>query len=315
MQIGRKVRVEDVRTVWRRENDFSDWLVSEDGLKFLKDELDIDLENVRREERGSNFPCDIVGDFAGEEHHVVVIENQFGRTDHDHLGKLLTHSAVHRAMTGIWIAEKISDDHRKVIDWLNETTPDTVNLYLARLLLHRIGDSPVAPELDIVCRPNDKEKVRRSVGSSAEGTDVKAWQLEFWQEIQEALATSGAPFRPQKPRGQYWMYVSLGRAGFQISLLITPGRGTIGLEVYLTGDRKAAAFEALVAHRAEIESEFGSAMDWQPLEGKKSARVLFEERIDARDDANRERVIQWFVENTPLFHEVFRKRVAALELD
>jgi len=98
-------------------------------------------------------------------------------------------------------------------------------------------------------------------------------------------------------------------------MLLTPGMGTIGLEVYLTGDRKSAAFDALLAQRAEIEAEFGAPMDWQPLEGKKSARVLFEERIDARDESNRDRVIQWFVEQTPRFHEVFRKRIAALELE
>jgi len=29
-------------------------------------------------------------------------------------------------MTGIWIAEEVADDHRQVIDWLNENTPDTI---------------------------------------------------------------------------------------------------------------------------------------------------------------------------------------------
>ncbi len=44
------------------------------------------------EERGKRvgpFEADLVA--SDDEGNVVVIEDQFGRTDHDHLGKLLTH--------------------------------------------------------------------------------------------------------------------------------------------------------------------------------------------------------------------------------
>jgi hypothetical protein len=45
--------------------------------------------------------------------HIVVIENQFGRTDHRHLGQILTYLAgVERAKTVVWIAETIQADHR-----------------------------------------------------------------------------------------------------------------------------------------------------------------------------------------------------------
>lgn len=128
MKIGKKVRVPDVRQVWKKENDFSDWLVTEDGVALLAEELGVEIENLTRESRPGDYPCDIVGNRLGDEIHVVVIENQYGKTNHDHLGKLLTYAAVHRAMTGIWISEMISDDHRQVIDWLDENTPPNVNL-------------------------------------------------------------------------------------------------------------------------------------------------------------------------------------------
>ena len=97
----------------------------------MSQDLDLQIENPRRELKGADFPCDIVANLVGDEERIVVIENQFGRTNHDHLAKLITYAATHNAMIGIWIAEEVADDHRQVIDWLNKNTPDTVGLYLA----------------------------------------------------------------------------------------------------------------------------------------------------------------------------------------
>lgn len=112
MKIGKKERVADVRQVWKKETDFSDWLATPDGTALLAEELEIEVDNLTRESKPGDYPCDVVGNVLGDENHVVVIENQYGKTNHDHLGKLLTYAAVHKATTGIWISETISDDHR-----------------------------------------------------------------------------------------------------------------------------------------------------------------------------------------------------------
>jgi len=44
----------------------------------------------------------------------VVIENQFGKSDHDHLGKVLTYSSVLDANVSIWICEDPRPEHEKV---------------------------------------------------------------------------------------------------------------------------------------------------------------------------------------------------------
>jgi hypothetical protein len=32
MKIGKKIRFNEIRKVWKKENDFSDWLVTEEGV-------------------------------------------------------------------------------------------------------------------------------------------------------------------------------------------------------------------------------------------------------------------------------------------
>ena len=152
--IGKQTILPSIKEIWPKEPEFSDWLSSEPGVELLAQDLGIEIENARREAKGANFPCDIVGNLVGDEKHIIVIENQFGRTNHDHLAKLLTYAAAHNAMTGIWIAEEAPDDHRQVIDWLNENTPDNISLYLVEVKAYTIGTSDPAPRLDAVCRPN-----------------------------------------------------------------------------------------------------------------------------------------------------------------
>lgn len=311
MIIGKRERVQDVRQVWKRETDFSDWLVTEDGVTLLAEELGIEIENLNRESRPGDYPCDIVGNLLGDENHIVVIENQYGKTNHDHLGKLLTYAAVHKAMTGIWISETISDDHRQVIDWLNENTPTNVNLYLVGLRLYRIGISPVAPQLDVVCRPNLAVKETKS-GLTQADQERHAWRRRMWIDIQEAIRALKPPFRLQRPGSDHWSSISIGRAGFQLNMLLTPRNESIGIDLYITVTWKSAALDALQAQSASIEAELGSALQWMPLPGKKTARVLLEAKIDPRKPENEPQVREWFAVNSVKMFKAFKSRVLAL---
>lgn len=311
MQIGKKTRVQDIRSVWKKENDFSDWLVTEDGMSLLSEELGIEVENLRREVRAGDYPCDIVGNLLGDEHHVVVIENQYGKTDHDHLGKLLTYAAVHKATTGIWISETISDDHRKVIDWLNENTPDNVNLYLVGLKLYRIGDSAVAPQLDVVCRPNYGVKPKPT-GISVAELERREWYKSTWIRVGQAVSEKKPTFRLQKPQPQHWSSIALGRSGFSLSMLLNTRTKAIGVELYISAEWSDGAFQSLLEQKSGIEESLGE-LDWQPLEGKKSARIIMVTDIDPKDATRQDEVDAWFVINVQRFYNVFKDRVARLE--
>jgi hypothetical protein len=312
MNIGKKVRFEEIRKVWKKENDFSDWLVTEDGVALLADELGIEIENLTRECRPGDYPCDIVGNLLGDENHVVVIENQYGKTNHDHLGKLLTYAAVHKAMTGIWISETISDDHRQVIDWLNENTPTNVNLYLVGLKLFQIGDSPVAPQLDVVCRPNTKVKETKG-GLTPGEMERHEWRRGMWEQIGEAIRATKPPFRLQKPGRDHWSSIAIGRSGFSLNMLLNTKNKSIGVELYVMVPWKMDAFNALEAQKVEIEHEVGTPLDWQVLPDKKSFRILLEANIDPKKPENLGAVKGWFIDNTARMYGAFKSRIAQLD--
>lgn len=96
MELGRLERVE-VREVWENEaRDFTPWLLDHDD--HLAEALGIDLEIQRSEHPVGNFSLDLIGrDLTNDA--VLIVENQLGGTDHNHLGQILTYTAGARCST------------------------------------------------------------------------------------------------------------------------------------------------------------------------------------------------------------------------
>ena len=113
----------NLRDVWKDEGQFSDWLP--ENLSRLGDELGMALERSEREKAVGPFSADIIcADQISK--FDVVIENQFTRTDHDHLGKMITYAFGLQSQIIIWVAPRFRNEHRSAIDWLNDISgPET----------------------------------------------------------------------------------------------------------------------------------------------------------------------------------------------
>jgi len=80
-----------IRKVFSREEEFSNWLV--ENIEILEEKIGVELEDIEREYQIGCYFADIVARDANRGD-VVIIENQFEKTNHDHLGKFLL---MHRA--------------------------------------------------------------------------------------------------------------------------------------------------------------------------------------------------------------------------
>lgn len=152
--LGRLTRV-DLRNIWTSESsDFTPWLAREENLAVLGDALGIDLELEAQEKAVGPFRADILCKDIGTGAWVLV-ENQLERTDHSHLGQLLTYASGLEAVTIVWIAARFTEEHRSTLDWLNKITDESFRFFGLEVELWRIGDSPAAPKFNIVSKPND----------------------------------------------------------------------------------------------------------------------------------------------------------------
>src|SRR5215211_5236021 len=162
--IGRIQRV-PLREVWKHEAlDFTTWL--EKNLDIRNDALEISLSSAKREQAAGNFSVDLLAE--DESGSFVVIENQLGKSDHDHLGKLLTYLVAFEAKMAIWIVSEPRPEHVSTITWLNESSP--ASFYLLKAEAVKIGDSLPALLPTLVVGPSEEG---RKVGEAKkEQTEV-----------------------------------------------------------------------------------------------------------------------------------------------
>lgn len=177
--LGQLKRLSAMEAFANEPSDFTPWLA--DNLSLLADELGLDLQLRAREHQVGRYYLDLLLDDPGGR--VVIVENQFNRTDHTHLGQLLTYCAGTHAQVVIWIAEKMTEEHAAALEWLNENTLPGVGFFGVELEVLRIDDSPMAPHFKVVVQPNDWSKTARAETQQA----VVSWDWDAYrQQLQVA---------------------------------------------------------------------------------------------------------------------------------
>jgi hypothetical protein len=304
---------------WPTEDgNFTPWLAEPGNIKLLGEALDMELEVEAVEHLVGQFRADILARSADETDHRVVIENQFGRTNHGHLGQILTYVAgIEGAKTVVWIAEKIQADHRAAIDWLNNNTSEGFRFFAIEIELWRIGTSAPAPRFNVIASPNDWTKSTRSAARAIEGELANRHHvaLSYWASFAEYLKAQGSSFRIRRANKAHWFEFPIGRAGFVISATISIEKRLIGVELCIEHDPEKVAFNELRADKEAVEREFGETLDWQELPGKKASRIaIFHKDVDPSDEAQRAEQHAWMLARMDRFRKVFAGRVKALAL-
>lgn len=313
-----KLEKVDLRDIWKTEaQDFTPWLASEANIQILGDALGLSLEVEAQERNVGPFRADILCKDL-DDNNWVLIENQLERTDHTHLGQLLTYASGLTAVTIIWIAAKFSDEHRKALDWLNDITDDHLQFFGLEVELWRIGESPPAPKFNIVSKPNQWSKAVGRASKSIQSetlSETKQAQLAYWEALHARLQNHSY-LRSRQPRAQHWTTYSIGRSGMNLSATVNSREKRLGVELYLADENAQAFFHLLAQERDEIESEIGSSLEWMELPHRRASRmVVFKDNVEFSDRQQWEAQHEWIIERLERFHEAFANRVRVLDAD
>ena len=270
MSVIGKLEKVSVRSVWRSEPEFTRWL--EQNPDLLNEALGITVQSLAREQSAGDFFVDLVGEDAGGGQ--LIVENQFGRSDHDHLGKILTYLAAFEATTAVWIVETPRPEHVKVFAWLNDSS--SASFYLVQMQALRIGQSPPAPLLNLIVGPSEgRDKVTNAKRELAERDRL---QLQFWMELIGKLKENGDRVHSHlRPAPGGWISAGAGISGVEYTYVVgnTNARIELYIDKYDTEAENRLLFDTLLRERGAIEEAFGGQLDWQELEGKRAKRIAW----------------------------------------
>ena len=270
MDIQRIKRIR-IRNVWKHEaHDFTPWI--EENIDVLNDDLAVELDpdSVQREASAGAFSVDLIAENANGE--TVIIENQLERSDHDHLGKVLTYAAAFEATTAIWIVGDPRPEHVKAVAWLNDSSQLTV--YMFKIQAIQIGDSPVAPLLTLIVGPSESAK---SVASSKkEKSDRHQARRAFYTDLLEYAKTQTNLHDSRSATDGPFLGGRSGHVGVNLTYGITQHETAVYIWIDKGRDWAEwndAVYQYLFSHKEEIESSYGETLVWAAKETNRSRTV------------------------------------------
>lgn len=311
-QLSKLVRV-PLREAWKHEaNDFTPWLAAEDNLNTLADALDLpELALVATEHWVGDFKLDILCT-SGEEQ--VIIENQLEKTNHSHLGQILTYAAGTNARKVIWVAEQFRPEHVAALEFLNRNTTEDLSFFAVQVELWQISNSPLAPKFEVVVKPNDwaKSGIEQAKAAS-HATPVKQRQLKLWTQLVELLSSKAPHIKPQKPRPQHWLNNSIGRSGFGLNPTANHRDNCLGVELYISHNESKKMYQALLEKRDSIEVSLGFNLDWQDLPEAHACRIaVWRDDSPLEDETKWPDYLNWFADHLLKMNSVFKPLVQSL---
>jgi len=261
-----------LREVWKHEAlNFTTWLV--DNIDVLSEAIDLELQDAQREQAAGDFNVDLVA--QDESGRTVVIENQLEKSNHDHLGKILTYTAALDAGVAIWIVSDPRPEHTKAITWLNESR--LASFYLVKAEAIRIGGSEPACLLTLITGPSEETAM---AGDTKEDiADRYVVRRKFWEKLFERARQKTNLYSTLSPSKDNWVAVASGKPGISFTTTIKERSATAQLVIDRgkeSDTENRRILDQLRMHKDEIERAFGLPLTWYQREDVRLCRIINE---------------------------------------
>ena len=313
----------NLRDVWKDEGQFSDWLP--ENLSRLGDELGMALERSEREKAVGPFSADIIcADQISK--FDVVIENQFTRTDHDHLGKMITYASGLQSQIIIWVAPRFRGEHRSAIDLLNDISGPETGFFGVVLEVFQISDSAYAPHFDIVARPNDWQRQVKCSSSTSRGMPPNETALKlmsFWEDVRayfekrSDFMTEQSSVRVGNTKFDFTHYFPSTVPRHYLRAKFNRDITQFHVEIFLSGSRDRPEYSQdwlkhLMAVKDEIEEVAGAPLIWDHPEQNVEMSIRYKpETANIDDTTARTELLARIYDDVHCLDRAFRPHVEA----
>jgi hypothetical protein len=283
-------------------HDFTPWLKK--NLHYIEEELHLKFgDNALTEVEVGRYSCDVfVETVDGKK---VVIENQFERADHPHLGKMLTYAAGLDADMLIWIAEEFGDEEIATLNWLNSISPEETPVFFAvQIGLIKIGSSEPGLDIDIIVQPDkwSKKVIKRKNENMKAEKYFGIWNnfIEYFSNKRNELKTKPTP-------RTNWINIPSKTKDFEFTFMFAEGK-TPAIQLWIgrsTQEENEVIFNKLKEHQHDLVDALPNLI-WVNDPTNKSKKIMFLRDKDYNfSEEEQEDVFEWFVQAMEKFEKSF----------
>lgn len=298
----------DIRKVWPSEpSNFTPWLA--ENIRYLSDILNREIEIIEKEYSIGDYSADIVAKDLSSSG-IIVIENQYGISDHKHLGQILLYCAGINASCVVWIAESFKDEHKKTIEWLNNNTVNNVEFYAIQLEIIQIDDSKPVPLFKIIESPN-KNVLSDGTIRTIENSDTQERYRQYFQILIDELRLKYKFTNAKAGQPQNWYSFSSENSKVYLYETSFAFNDRVRAGIYLDAKDQIlnkAIFDKLYSEKENIEKEFGENLCWERIDEKRACRIIiYSDGHINLDTEELSKIKDWTIEKLLRFKEIFPK--------
>lgn len=311
-----KLEKVDLHELWSGGTvDFTPWLFEQENLIELGNAIGMELEvqETGREQKAGMFQADILcKDLLTD--HFVLIENQLERTDHSHLGQLITFSAGLEAVIIIWIAREFTKEHQEALNWLNNITDESIRFFGIEVEAYKIGDSLPAPNFNIVVKPNGWTKQAKKSRSTHELTDLEILQLEYWQGLKNFMEANNSFVKLLGTPPKSWFDVARDKGRYFLTVTVNSRDNSLNIWLNIIGEKAKDDFDRLyeIAYQDSL-TEVSQNLMWYKILAKVGCAITLKAYADFMEKNDWPNQFAWFKENLEKFDKFFRVKLKELQ--
>ncbi len=144
-------------------------------------------------------------------------------------------------------------------------------------------------------------------------TDPHQFQLDFWTKFKTKLEATGKIPTLQTPQPHNWYDVRIGRSNILLNNVCNTQKNFVGVKLYIRNQVVDKYYPALEARRYEINHALGCEPEWDANPSAKDKTIALFHKTDLSDPQKMEEALDWLVQQTIIFYNVFSKEVKGIK--
>ena len=209
--------------------------------------------------------------------------------------KMLVYAVGLDADIAIWIVKDLNEEHRQAVEWLNDNSFEKINIFLVKVELWQIDNSPIAPKFQVICEPNNWAKVLKQQ-SKENVSDLELKQMEYWQGFVDYAKSKDKTYISQRPSIYNWYVIRIGSSDYKIKLVHSVNSDMVRCQLEIFNDE---IYKKLEQYRTEINNKI-NGLEWEYLEDRKVSRISCSN--SSQDNTSS---YVWLLDMVDRFKEVF----------